>query len=590
MNKKNIIIKLIMCFFVSFAWMNIGGLESTNILLLCTFGAGFIVLSYRDAVAQKDTYNKKIRLSAIILGAIFSLLYACFADLSGGLENKAFILIYEVSTVAGLFFMFKTLLDVGILKAVEFAGEKKNLTHNDFSLKILLCYTCIIYICCIPFFALNFPGVLTVDSLSQLGQVMGIVERSNHHPWIHTAIIGLFYNMGYGLTGSMYVGIACYTSFQILMVGLCVGYAVECMYEAGIKNGVRITILICFVMLPYNLMYAVTMWKDILFTMSVLVFTITVIRINSALSDGTQVDKKYGTRDSVIFVISALFMCVLRHNGFYAFVATVLIWLFIKRKTHKRYMVLSAAVILVSLLCSGPLMKACSVAPGEYVYNMCMPLQQVGRVIATGEEIEPKQTEWLEKVNTLDYIRAGFDVQCADPMFAWVLDGDEEYFNSHKSEFIKIWFQIGLKHPLTYIKAFGDLTKGYWTPMNPQQTVYFGMSDNDLGLCLKPVIEGPVLIKINELLTKFYGIIPVYGTFYSMGSFFWLLLVLGAICIVSGNIHKLFAFLPSLMLTFTLFIATPLVADLRYGYALLVILPYLAVYTFLNKSIDNTEQ
>ena len=587
MNKKNIIIKLIMCFFVSFAWMNIGGLESTNILLLCTFGAGFIVLSYRDAVAQKDTYNKKIRISAIILGAIFSLLYACFADLSGGLENKAFILIYEVSTVAGLFFMFKTLLDVGILKAVEFAGEKKNLTHNDFSLKILLCYTCIIYICCIPFFALNFPGVLTVDSLSQLGQVMGIVERSNHHPWVHTAIIGLFYNIGYGLTTSAYVGIACYTVFQILMVGLSVGYAIECMYEAGIGRGVRNALLICFIMLPYNLMYAVTMWKDILFTMSVLVFTITVIRINSSEYEST---RKTGLRDSIIFVISSLFMCVLRHNGFYAFIATVVIWLFMKRKTLKRYIVLSMAVIFISVLCSGPVMKACKIAPGEYVYNMCMPLQQIGRVIALGEEITPEQTEWLEKVNTLDYVRAGFDLQCADPMFAWVLDGDEEYFDSHKAEFIKIWIEIGIKHPLTYMKAFGDLTKGYWAPMNPQQTVYFGMSDNDMGLYPKPVIEGPVLIKINELITKFYGMIPVYGMFYSMGSFFWLLLIFGAICIAGGRTQKLFAFLPSLMLTFTLFIATPLVADVRYGYALLVILPYLAVYILFCKNEKEMEQ
>lgn len=563
--------------------MNIGGLESTNILLLCVFGAGFIVLSYRDALVQKDTYNKKIRLSAIVLGVLFSLLYACFADLSGGLENKAFILIYEISTVAGLFFMFKTLLDVGILKAVEFADEKKNLTRNAFSLKLLLLYACIIDVCCIPFLTLNFPGVLTVDSLNQLGQVMGIVERSDHHPWIHTAIIGLFYNIGHGLTGSTYAGIACYTVFQILMTGLCVGYAIECMYEAGIGRGVRNALLICFIMLPYNLMYAVTMWKDILFTMSVLVFTITVMRINDSV-------EKTGTRDSIIFVISSLFMCVLRHNGFYAFIATVVIWLFIKRKTLKRYIVLSAAVIFISVLCSGPLMKACKVAPGEYVYNMCMPLQQIGRVIATGEDITPKQREWLEKVNTLDYVRAGFDVQCADPMFAWVLDGDEEYFDSHKAEFIKIWIQIGVKHPITYIKAFGDLTKGYWTPMNPQQTIYFGMSDNDMGLYPKPVIEGPVLIKINELITKIYGMIPVYGLFYSMGSFFWLLLIFGAVCIAGGSAQKLFAFLPSLMLTFTLFIATPLVADVRYGYALLLILPYLAAYTLFYKNEKEIEQ
>ena len=585
MNKKNIIIKLIMCFFVSFAWMNIGGLESTNILLLCVFGSCFIVLTYRDAIINKDT-DKKIMIISVILGVLFSLLYACFADLSGGLENKAFIFIYKVSTVAGLFFMFETLLDVCILKAVRFIDEKKNLTRNAFSWKVLLIYTCIIYICCIPFFALNYPGVLTVDSLNQLGQVMGIIERSNHHPWIHTAIIGLFYNIGYGISGSTYTGIAFYTAFQILMVGLCVGYAIECMYEAGIKKEARIALLICFVMLPYNLMYAVTMWKDILFTMSVLVFTITMIRINMTGSgkDDTTI------RDSIIFVISALFMCLIRHNGFYAFIATVVIWLFIKRKTLKRYILLSVTVIFISILCSGPLMKACRVTPGEYVYNMCMPLQQVGKVIASGEEITPRQTEWLEKVNTLDYVRAGFDVQCADPMFAWVLDGDEKYFDSHKAEFIKIWIQIGLKHPLTYIKAFADLTKGYWTPMNPQQTVYFGMSDNDLNLNPKPVIEGPVLIKINELITKLYGMIPIYGLFYSMGGFFWLLLILGAICIASKNAWKLFAFLPSLMLTFTLFIATPLVADLRYGYALLLILPYLCIYTVLYKNDKESEQ
>jgi hypothetical protein len=126
--------------------------------------------------------------------------------------------------------------------------------------------------------------------------------------------------------------------------------------------------------------------------------------------------------------------------------------------------------------------------------------------------------------------------------------------------------------------------------MNPQQTVYFGMSDNDMGLYPKPVIEGPVLIEINELITKIYGMIPVYGLFYSMGSFFWLLLIFGAVCIAGGSAQKLFAFLPSLMLTFTLFIATPLVADVRYGYALLLILPYLAVYTLFYKNEKEMEQ
>ena len=167
-------------------------------------------------------------------------------------------------------------------------------------------------------------------------------------------------------------------------------------------------------------------------------------------------------------------------------------------------------------------------------------------------------------------------------MFAWVLDGDEQFFDSHKGEFIKLWLNLGIKHPFTYIKAFGDLTKGYWAPMDPQQTVYFGMSDNALGLEPRPIIKGPVLIKINELLTKLYGMIPVYGLFYCMGGFLWLMLTFAAICICSKRAYKLYPYLPVFMLTMTLLLATPLVADLRYAYALMLTLPYIAVYSFNN--------
>lgn len=118
--------------------------------------------------------------------------------------------------------------------------------------------------------------------------------------------------------------------------------------------------------------------------------------------------------------------------------------------------------------------------------------------------------------------------------------------------------------------------------MDPQQTVYFGMSDNVLGLYPRPVINGPVLIKINELMTKLYSMIPIYGQFYCMGGFLWILLILAAICICSKRADKLYPYLPVFMLTMTLLLATPLVADLRYAYALMLTLPYIAVYSFNN--------
>lgn len=567
---------LILSFFVAYAWMNIGGLESTNILLLCVFASSFIVLGYRDSMTESD---RKIKIASYSLAILFSILYALFDDLSGGLENRLFIAVFVICSLIGLFVMFQALLEIFITKAVVNFREKKNLTRNAFSLKIFLSYAVIVFLCCIPFLALNYPGVMTPDSLSQLRQAIGTEEYVNHHPWIHTALIKLFYNIGYSVSKDMYFGIFTYTFFQIIMVGISIGYVIECMYEFGVKKSTRIILLLSFILLPYNLMYAVTIWKDVLFSMSVLVLTVTIMRICTRCgSDNT----KDSLRDSILFVICGFLMCVLRHNGYYAFIVTVVIWLFAMRKKLKSYIIMALVVIIASSLCRGPLMRACNVEKDDYVFNLCIPLQQIGRVIVDNETISDEQISWLENINSLDYIRAGYSTQGADTMTAWVVDGDMEFFDSHKNEFFRLWADLGLAHPITYIKAYIDLTMGYWAPMNPQQTVNFGITENEMDLYVRPVIEGPVLIKINELLTKMYGMIPIYGTFYCMGGFFWLLLVFAAICICNKRADKLYPYLPAFMLNMTLLLATPLVADLRYAYALMLVLPYIAVYSFIN--------
>lgn len=566
-DKKTLIANLIKSFLVSFAWMNIGCLESTNILLLCVFGASFLLLTYKRAIVPEIKNNERV--SSFILGALFVVLYGLYADLTGGLENKLFVIIYVLFTVLGLFVMFSELLQVLINKAC--LVEKKNIINDKpFSWKLFLVYSGIVFVCTFPFLTLNFPGVLTPDSLNQMYQHWGMEPYSNHHPWLHTALMGLFYDFGYRITGDIHTSIAFYTVFQMIIVSISVGYALECLYEMGIGKKWINVVLIAYLILPYNLIYSITLWKDILFTMSVLVITMTIIRL----------EEKDSLRDNIIFVISGIAMCVLRHNGFYAFIATVVIWLFIKRQELKKYILYSALIIVVGMLCRGPLMKAAGVEPGEYVYNMCIPLQQIGRVVIEDGELDEDDQQWLLNINNFDYIKAGYSTQGADPMFAWVLDGNREYFDTHKAEFIKVWASVGLRHPMSYLNAFIDLTMGYWAPMKPQQTVYFGITTpNEIDLWAKPIVEGPVLIKINELITKFYEMIPIYGFMYCMGGYFWVLLISGAICICKGNANRLFAFLPVFMLTLTLFIATPLVADIRYGYALLVILPYLLVYT-----------
>ena len=158
-------------------------------------------------------------------------------------------------------------------------------------------------------------------------------------------------------------------------------------------------------------------------------------------------------------------------------------------------------------------MNVAEVEPGKYAYKVCMPLQQIARVITDGCELTEEETALLEKINTIDYIPENYQRGGADPMFAWVIYGDQQYLVEHQTEYLKLWLSVGLRYPGKYIEAFLDQTKGYWYPMDPEQVVYFGITENENGLVSQPVLKGPAVIKFHELLTKLYTIFPLFRTF-----------------------------------------------------------------------------
>lgn len=172
-------------------------------------------------------------------------------------------------------------------------------------------------------------------------------------------------------------------------------------------------------------------------------------------------------------------------------------------------------------------------------------------------------------------------------MFAWVIYGNQDYLVKNKAEYFKLWVRIGLRYPGKYIQAFLDQTKGYWYPMEPEQVVYFGITENEDGLSSQAVLKGPVVIKLHEILSKLYTIFPLYGILYSMGGMFWLFLLLMAISLRNKNKSAWTAGIPLFFLMLTVFIAVPLVADIRYGYPLLVSIPAVVATTFYDRKKES---
>lgn len=565
--------RLLEGYLIAFALMNACSRRTTDVLTVLFFVAAYVLLKKIPQVQLK-----KDRIIAAICAGVFTLCYVLGNKeaLSGGLTNKLFLLFYMGCTISGLFCLFYRIVLWILINStrVKIFEEKR-----AYPIKMFLVFSGIIFLCMVPFLLTNYPAVMTPDSLSQYRQAAGLEGYSDHHPWLHTMMINLFYEIGYAISGNTYFAIACYTIIQMILVAVSVSYVWCTLYEIGLKKKYCITGAVLFIIYPYNLIYGVTIWKDILFTMSVLVLTVTLFRMHCRLNeeDGIKV------RDWILYTVCGFFMCMLRHNGFYAFLVFVpfMIWFF--RKKWKYLIPLTVLVLAACFVIKGPVMAAADVEPGKLAFKLCLPLQQIGRVIADDCELTEEEITAIEKVNVISYVKENYQRGGADPMFAWVIYGNQEYLEDNMGEYLELWISLGLKYPGKYIQAFIDLTKGYWYPMDPEQVVYFGITENENGLTSQAVLKGPIVIKIHELLTKLYTIFPIYGIMYSMGAVLWLLILLIAIAVRNGNHSMWIAGIPLVLLTLTLFIAVPLVADIRYGYPLLVAIPSIAAFTFRTK-------
>lgn len=572
--------KLLESYLIAFALMNACGRRTTDVFTVFFFVIAYLLLKKVPPIQQK-----RDSLIAATCAGIFTVLYVGGNKeaLSGGLTNKLFLLFYFGCTIVGLFALFYRCVVWVLIGSnnVRIFEERK-----EFSFKMLFGFSGILFICMIPFLLSNYPAVMTPDSLSQYRQVAGMEGYNDHHPWLHTMIIKLFYEVGHILSSNEYFAIACYTVVQMVVVAFSVGYVWSTLYELGLKKEFCVAGVVLFAAYPYNLIYGVTIWKDILFTMAVLVLTITLFRLYLQIRTADEIV----VRDIVLYTISGFMMCMLRHNGLYAFFAACpfLLWFF-----RKKWKILVPVTILIVAACfviKGPVMNAVGVEPGKLAYKLCVPLQQVGRVIADDCELTEEEVEKIEKINVISYVRENYQRHGADPMFAWVIYGNQEYLQEHIDEYFDLWVSLGLRYPDKYLQSFIDLTMGYWYPMDPEQIVYFGITENDNGLITQPILKGPVIVKIHEVLTKLFTIFPVYGIGYSMGAVFWLLILLLAVAVNKRNYGMCIASIPLLFLTMTLFIAVPLVADIRYGYPLLVTIPCVAAFAFLNVREEKNEE
>ncbi len=429
-------------------------------------------------------------------------------------------------------------------------------------------------LCWLPYYLYQYPGIMTPDSINQFEQVLGLIPYSNHHPWVHTLVFGLFYRLGYALTGSMVTAVSVYTFFQMCLLAGSIAYFISTLRARRIRPFILLLITAFYALIPYHAVFSVTIWKDIPFAAATLLFSCSVLR----LSDRDSVNAK----NLFIFTISGVMICLFRSNGWYAFLLALPFLLFGFRKKAKALYPLLFLTLLCAAVVKYPVMSAFQVEQPDFIESVSIPMQQITAVICNDRSLTEAETDLIEQVVDLTYIRDLYNPGFADNIKELVRAGNQDYLVAHKKEFFRLWLHLGLRYPGDYLTAYVKQTYGYWYP----DSFYLvaeaeGVSATELGVSHTPLIGGPLVVKGKEIAIKLGGMVPLYGTFWSMGVACWILLFSICTVLIRRENHKLVCYLPSAALLFTVLIATPVATEFRYVYFMILSLPFYLITAML---------
>jgi len=413
-------------------------------------------------------------------------------------------------------------------------------------------------------FSSQYPAVGCNDALTQLYQIdEGIY--TNHHPYWHTMVIKACLNLAYLFGADINVGIAIYSVWQILLMASCFAYAVTTLYQGGFSRGIVLAAAAAFLLAPYNISYSVTIWKDTPFGVVVLLFLVAAYRVLY------QVGKNQWLNYLMLF-LGTLGFGLWRSNGWLAIFVSLFVFIPFLYKSQKKFLVIVGAAVVLSWAMKGPYLAAIGVNQPDLVESLSIPVQQVARTICDGGSITEEEYEALDKIVDMEEVPELYLDYLSDPIKNEIRDKNPSYFEENILDYLKIWIDIGIRNPESYIHSWIDQTKGYWNGGYLFWITTKGMPGNSLGI-KDYNLRNPVQYLYYRYIFDSQEV-PCLYPIYSIGLHTWILVMI-FVCAALKKRRMALLCIPIIMMIGTLVVASPVAYEFRYAYGMFTTLPFL---------------
>ena len=464
---------------------------------------------------------------------------------------------------AGSFIAFWNLFNA-VFSNINRLIWKENDDHKTKPLMIfILSFGLLVLTRVIVLFCFQYPGEITPDSISQIKQSLN-GSYSNRHPFYHTLVIKAFISLGLHLFNDINAAIAVYCLFQILFIAMCFSLAVSTMAWMKTPRWMIVMTMVFYTLMPYHILYAITIWKDVMFGGFALLFVIFCFRCMNGIGNSFIA---YG-----MLTLSGLGICLFRSNGFFAFVILTAAFLALWKSKNIRIFAVLVSVIILSFVLKHIVLAGFDIKQPDTIEALSIPAQQIARVVNDGCKLNDWERETLNEIIELERINEEYRPYIADPIKMLVREkGNQHLITDEKGKYLKLYLTLGLKHPSSYIKGWIDETRGYWNAGYEYWIWSYEVWENDLGL--ERTVTNKSLDRIFREYMWLFTNVQAFRLFLSIGLFVWTDLLMLMIALLRKDKIGTFAALPIVVIVVSLLVATPVFSEFRYIYAAFCALP-----------------
>ena len=374
------------------------------------------------------------------------------------------------------------------------------------------------------------------------------------------------------LFGNDNLGLFFYSIVQIVILSSALSYTIKYLKENKVRNRFLYILLLIYILVPIYGFYAMTATKDTIYTALIIFF---IIEIHKFITKNK--DKKLKTMQIIRLIILMIFICLMRNNGIYVVLLTLLAMLPYSKINTKKVLISIITIILLYTTYINILLPHFKITNGSIREALSIPFQQTARYIKYYEkDVTEEERETINRVLAYDKLKKEYKPENADPIKSKY---KKQATKEELKQYFRVWYKQFLKHPDVYVEAFISNTYGY---IYPQKTEYY-IHYEDLNNPILKIIANfgymnyrenfinysynNHLGKIRANLVKYakkFQEIPIIELLVNVGFNTWILIFMIIYSVCKKKYKNILVLMPSIV-TFLVCLASPINNYLRYA-------------------------